>query len=96
MFLKKVECSGVIERKYILPENTTKQDPGNMRWIRSESIFQGTVIGERMLSNGHSEYMGDGQGFLYSPKRFFKAYLVVYNTHRKPVRVLPEDVKIIE
>ena len=96
MFLQKVECSGVIERKWIPQEKRTARNPGNKKWVRSLSIFHGHVIGERTLSNGENEWMGEEEGFLYCPHTYFKAYLVVYNIHRKPVYVLPEDVKIIE
>ena len=96
MFLKKVKCSGIIERKWIPQEKRTKQDPGNKKWVRSESIFVGHIIGERTLSNGHNEWQGPEAGNLYSPNNYFKAYIVVFNIHRKPVYVLPEDVNIIE
>ena len=94
IFLKKVECSGIIERKWVPQSKRTTQDPGNKKWVRAESIFNGHVIGERTLSNGMAEY--DPECISYWPNNHFKAYIVVYDIHRKPVHVLPEDVKIIE
>jgi hypothetical protein len=100
MFLKKVECSGVIERKYVVKAKRAKDDNCNKQWVRLESIFNGHVIGERTLSDGYNEWeVGpdeDGGNVIYTPQRFFKAYIVVFNVHRNPVHVLPEDVKIIE
>ena len=100
MFLKKVECSGILKRKYVQKAKRAKDDNCNKQWIRSESIFHGHVIGERTLSDGYQErdtgMHEDGTGVLYSPQRFFKAYIVVYNIHRKPVYVLPEDINLIE
>ena len=96
MFLKKVECSGIIERKWIQLSKRTEQEPGNKKWVRAESIFNGHVIGERTLSDGHRDWNGPGEGVSYYPNRYLKAYIVVYDIHRKPVYVLPEDVKIIE
>ena len=94
MFLKKVECLGIIERKWIPESKRTEQDPGNKKWIRSESIFHGYIIGERTLSNGMAEY--EPELIYYRPNSFFKAYIVAFDIHRKPVYVLHEDVKIIE
>ena len=95
MFLKKVECSGIIKRKYVQTAKRAKDDNCDKQWVRSESIFHGHVVGERTLSDGDTTRVR-GEYAFYTPKRCFKAYLVVYNIHRKPVYVLPEDVKVIE
>lgn len=92
MFLTKVECTAIIQRKWIPESERTKKDPGEKKWVRKEKSFTGYIVGERTLSNGYTEWQGENEGVLYSPHRYFKAYLVVFDLHNKPVHVLPEDI----
>lgn len=56
----------------------------------------GIVIGIRTLSDGDVEYGSYEDGTTqYRPTKHFRAALVVYSLHRKPVLVLPQDLEVL-
>lgn len=60
-------------------------------WVPVKSVFTGTVIGKRTLSNGYR--WCDSDGCRYEPAVYFTAYLVVENMNSNPVYVLAEDME---
>jgi hypothetical protein len=66
-------------------------------WKRSliEEHREGIVIGSRTLMNLERKYIGYEEGWennLTTAERF-KAYLIAYDMRRKPVLVLPADIR---
>lgn len=52
----------------------------------------GIVVGIRTLADGEVEYNYDEPTVFY-PTRHFRAYLIATDLRRKPVLVLPEDMR---
>ena len=92
MFLKKVKCKAHIVRKDGKWLHPAEWKTMEKKWVRIESEFTGTITGKRTLSNGTVQYDDNH----YTPDEYFRAYIVVFDMYKKPVYVLPEDLKIIE
>lgn len=65
-------------------------------WVPNEHVTMwrpGYVIGKRTLQNGQYDFGGyDEQAHLFDIT-YLSAYLIAYDLHQKPVRVLEDDIK---
>lgn len=88
-FMSKVRVKAILERRYEHIPNS-----GNDKFWKSILCVpkQGWIIGIRTLSNGRCFFEPE-EGWKYSSKEHFQAYLVVFNIREKPVLVRPEDLK---
>ncbi len=81
----------VLQREY--GDETADRQGWKKIWhVKQGNWTPGIVIGVRTLSDGENAFMGQ-EGIDYTPTRYFKAYLVAFDMRRKPVFILPEDLK---
>lgn len=74
------------------------QEGGRKVWQVGQaepSPRRGIVIGVRVLTDGRNEYGGYDEPIVYHAERRFRAFVVAYDMRRRPVLVLPEDIKPI-
>jgi hypothetical protein len=57
---------------------------------------EGIIVGKRTLSNGHTQWMGEYGGTVYSVAESFTAYVIAFDLRRKPVFVLPQHITALE
>ncbi len=64
-------------------------------WVRGEQEMwrPGIIIGKRTLQNGEYNYGGEDEQSYLSDIEYVPAYLIAYDLHQKPVRVLEDDIK---
>jgi hypothetical protein len=62
------------------------------KWVSREQELSGIVIGHRHVREGIVDYWPDST---FIPENYIECYLVVYDLHRKPVHVLPEDMEVV-
>lgn len=64
-------------------------------WSREDRIITGGIfLGFRTLSNG-SKYFDSEYGWIYTPKKHFRAALVSPGPNRSPVYVMPKDLEFL-
>lgn len=56
---------------------------------------EGIVVGVRTLADGSVDYSYEEPAVFVADRRF-RAYLIAFSVHRKPVLVLPEHVRPVE
>lgn len=64
-------------------------------WVRGEHGMWriGYIIGKRTLQNGEFNWGGGEEQSYLSDIEYVPAYLIAYDLHQKPVRVLEDDIK---
>ncbi len=92
-YLQKVKCKAKLKRIHSKKRQGDEFYMTHFRdWRKIETEFEGVIIGQRTLSNGFVDY--DPEQIIFTPKEYFKAYLVSFDMNQNPVYVLPEDIEI--
>lgn len=90
----------LVRKEHVIEERPSRENPWPRKtyrhdWVRGEAVMwrPGIVIGKRTLQNGVYNYGGGEEQSYLSDIEYVPAYLIAYDLHQKPVRVLKDDIK---